>query len=274
MMMSVDPTLKKRGKSKLFTCFKPVVVDGDHESDGDDQSGRRLKKRDSRSFTVAVKAALFKASPLKRSRSESAKHDFYRLTSSLHLKSKKLVRSMKKNLSYPSFWAPVDNSLRTASSTRSSQFSSTSSSRRTNSSSVLSSPRASSTSPANSRLEEPTASMRRSASLDFRPTSPPTSMVNSQKPMRKDHHVGSKSCVCNPILEMCVFLACLIALVFCGKAVAIITCTSTWLLFGPGCQGRMGRAIGSSENDVLDSEEHKKMVIMKGLLERNRSRGL
>ncbi|KAL0328521.1 UNVERIFIED_CONTAM: hypothetical protein Scaly_2284700 [Sesamum calycinum] len=251
MMMSVDPTLKKRGKSKLFTCFKPVVVDGDHESDGDDQSGRRLKKRDSRSFTVAVKAVLFKASPLKRSRSESAKHDFYRLTSSLHLKSKKLVRSMKKNLSYPSFWAPVDSSLRTASSTRSSLFSSTSSSRRTNSSSVLSSPRAPSTSPANSRLEEPTASMRRSASLDFRPTSPPTSMVNSQKPMRKDHHVGSKSC-----------------------AFAIMTCTSTWLLFGPGCQGRMGRAIGSSENDVLDSEEHKKMVIMKGLLERNRSRGL
>ncbi|KAL2247555.1 UNVERIFIED_CONTAM: hypothetical protein Sindi_2607800 [Sesamum indicum] len=272
--MSVDPTSKKRGRSKLFTCFKPVVVDGDHESDGDDQSGRRLKKRDSQSFTVAVKAVLFKASPLKRSRSESAKHDFYRLTSSLHLKSKKLVRSMKKNLSYPSFWAPVDNSLRTASSTRSSLFSSTSSSRRTNSSSVLSSPRASLTSPANSRLEEAAVSVRRSAALDFRQRSPPTSMINSQKPMRKDH-VGSKACVCNHILEMCVLLACLIALVFCGKALAIMTCTSTWLLIGSGCQGRMGRAVDSLENnDVLDSEEHKKMVIMKGLLERNRSRGL
>ncbi|KAL0406855.1 UNVERIFIED_CONTAM: hypothetical protein Slati_3999400 [Sesamum latifolium] len=247
MMMSVDPTTsQKRGRSKLFTCFKPVVVDGDHESDGDDQSGRRLKKRDSRSFTGAVKAVLSKASPLKRSRSESEKHDFYRLTSSIHLKSKKLVRTMKKNLSYPSFWAPVDNSLRTASSTRSSLSSSTSSSRRTNSSSsVLSSPSASSTSPANSRLDEPTVSVRSSASLDFRQTSPPTSMINSQKPTRKDH------------------------------ALAIVTCTSTWLLIGPGCQRRMGRAIDSSENnDVLDSEEHKKRVIMKGLLERNRSRGL
>ncbi|KAK4420695.1 hypothetical protein Salat_2020000 [Sesamum alatum] len=269
--MSVDPTTKKRGRSKLFACFKPVVVDGDHESVADDQSGRRLKKRDSRSFTVAMKAALFKASPLKRSRSESAKHDFYRLTSSLHLKSKKLVGSMKKSLSYPSFWASVD-SLRTSSSTRSSLCSSTSSSsRRTNSSSVLSSPRASSTtSPASSRLE-PALSVRRSAPLDFRQTSPPPSMI---KPMIRKNVGSSKSCVRNPILEMCVFLACLIALVFWGKAFAIMTCTSTWLLFRPGCHGRMGRANDSPENDIFDTDEHKKRVIMKGLLERNRPRGL
>ncbi|KAI3466171.1 hypothetical protein Pfo_022834 [Paulownia fortunei] len=262
----MDPT-KNRGRSKLFTCFKPVA-DGDHEpgcdlasppSSDDDESGGRRKKRVRRGFSMALKAVFFKTSLLKKFRSENSKQDFHRLSSNLSSKSKKLVKSMKKNLSYKACWDPEE--MFQTNSSRSSLLSSNSS-RRTASS--ISSSSASSSCSSNPRSES--ERIKRSVSLDFRQMS----QMSRQKSMNRD---CGRKCVHNkPTLEMCIFLVCLVALVFWGKVFAIVTCTSTWFFFAPARRGHQLQRADLSVNDVLDSEEYKKRVIMEGLLERNRSR--
>ncbi|KAL3850786.1 hypothetical protein ACJIZ3_012668 [Penstemon smallii] len=64
-------------------------------------------------------------------------------------------------------------------------------------------------------------------------------------------------------IGMCIFVVSLVALIIWGKIVAIMTCTSTWLYFLPGRGSQIFE-------EVVDSDEYKKRVIMEGLLERNR----
>ncbi|KAL7087772.1 hypothetical protein ACP275_13G089200 [Erythranthe tilingii] len=98
-----------------------------------------------------------------------------------------------------------------------------------------------------------------SASLDLNQTSENLKMACSSK------------CRYSFATGMYVLLVCLVALVFGGKAFAIVTCTSTWLFFAP-CGGDGGRSVNSGGNVVESTEEYKKRVIMEGLLWRNRTR--
>lgn len=71
---------------------------------------------------------------------------------------------------------------------------------------------------------------------------------------------------------LCLLLVSLLALIFWGKACAIV-CTSMWLFVVP----RWNSGEISLENGgcyrIIDSDEYKKKIIMEGLLERSRNRG-
>ncbi|KAK6154300.1 hypothetical protein DH2020_008548 [Rehmannia glutinosa] len=221
--------------------------------------GGRRKRSLRRSLCVAVKAVFFKSSLLKKS---DSKQDLDRLSSNLSSKSKRFVKSMRKNFSYKSCWEPEPEEIFRTSSNSSSLFSSNSS-RHTATSSILSSSSSSSSLSASSGPEP----IKRSVSVDFRQMNP---NMNRQKSIKRD--CARKCFLSNPTFEMLIFLVSLVALVFWGKAFAIVTCTSTWLLLAPRRRGHRLRRVGSNVNDVVDSVEYKKRVIMEGLLERNRSR--
>ncbi|KAF5728004.1 hypothetical protein HS088_TW21G00146 [Tripterygium wilfordii] len=70
---------------------------------------------------------------------------------------------------------------------------------------------------------------------------------------------------------LCFVVFSLVVLVFWGKVCAIF-CTSTWLFFVPCRSIRSDSRNGDSLE--FDSEQYKKKIIMEGLLDRNRIRGL
>ncbi|PIN06323.1 hypothetical protein CDL12_21130 [Handroanthus impetiginosus] len=245
----MDPT-KNRGRSKLFACFKAVAADDDDQElasppSSGDESRRRRKKKVLRDLSVALNAVFFKMSLLKKSRNENSKQDFRELRSKLSSKSKKLLKSMKKNFSYKS-WEP-DEIFRTNSNSSSSLFSSNSS-RRATSSTPSSSSSSASSFPSRLGSER---NIKRSVSLDLGQISP---NVNRQKSMKRNNCGNKRG------HEMCVFsfLVCLVALVFWGKVFAIVTCTSTWLFFGPAWQGHRSGKADLLVNDVVDSSEENK----------------
>ncbi|KAL8506021.1 hypothetical protein ACS0TY_017034 [Phlomoides rotata] len=253
----MDATKINRGRNKVFACFKPVVDEAaSHEasppfSADDVASPRKRKLR--RSFSAALKAVLFKTS-LKKCRSENSKHESYKLRNSFFSKSKKVVKSVKKNI--PCTPSEPVHIFRT-NSDRSSLFSSNSSSKAPSLSSSASSCSSHSRSGSADKI-------KRSISMDFK-------QLNKQKTTRND--CGRKSCSdYNLNIEIFIVWACLFALVW-GKVFAIVICTSSWLFFAPAHRCRPSqRPQPLRRLDSFDEidPEYRKRVIMEGLLDRNR----
>lgn len=72
-------------------------------------------------------------------------------------------------------------------------------------------------------------------------------------------------------IGLCLVLVSLMVLVLWGKVCAIL-CTSTWLFLVPRCsKARNNLSQKILDYEGIDSKEYKKMIIMEGLLERNRN---
>lgn len=171
----------------------------------------------------------------KKSGSESSRQNSYRSSSNLSSKNEKVKNSMKKVESLKELSDPEERN-----SSRSSVFSSTSSIVTSSSSSSCTS----------------ISQKKRSSSLDLQQS-------NTNKKSKKRDVDNSWNN--NPTIGMCTIVCCLVALILWGKVVAILACTTIWVFFVP-------RRVTLPVNDVdseVDSEEHKKRVIMEGLLERN-----
>ncbi|KAL3639890.1 hypothetical protein CASFOL_014858 [Castilleja foliolosa] len=230
----MDPT-KSRGRGRLSMCFKPAVEFDDglvsdvdsSSSSGDDISSRRRKKRVRMSFCAAAKAAFFKTSLFKnlRGHENPNKQDLCRKSSnSLSSKSKRFVNSMK-NFSYKSCWEPGQDQIDLPTDSSNSSLLSSDSTGHTSSFSSHSS--SSSSLPAES---EPNQIVQSNDSIDF---------GNNMSGVDYMHKSMRKECARKRVtkykstLEMSVLVVCLGSLIFWGKAFAILTCTSTLLLFGP-----------------------------------------
>lgn len=75
-------------------------------------------------------------------------------------------------------------------------------------------------------------------------------------------------------IGLCLVLVSLMVLVLWGKVCAIL-CTSTWLFLVPRCsKARNNSSQKILDYEGIDSKEYKKMIIMEGLLERNRNHAL
>lgn len=195
----------------------------------------------------------------KKCRSENSKQESYKLRNRFLSKSKKVVDSVKKSLSCTPL--EPDHIFRSNSDGGSSLFSSNSSSSRAPSVS-------SSASSCSSHSRSGSADkIRRSISMDFKQI----------KTTKKD--CGRKSSCSNYNLTIEIFIvwACLFALVW-GKVFAIVICTSSWLFFAPAHRRRLSHRPPPPPRkfdsfDEIDPE-YRKRVIMEGLLDRNRWRGL
>ncbi|KAG8364998.1 hypothetical protein BUALT_Bualt18G0057200 [Buddleja alternifolia] len=267
--------MKNRRKSNVFGCFKPGGFDDEPRRElkssrcSGDESGGRRKKSAGRSISGAVKAVFFmKTSLAKKFQTETPKKIVQRSNSNLSSSCKmdKPIKSMKKNLS---FTEPILIS-RTTSEASSSLLSSSSSNSSLVDASSTSSSFGSSTS--FNSLSGSSVTIKRSVSFDhFKGTNP----INRQKSIKRNMD-GSKCTkyIRNPTVEMCVFLVCLVSLVFWGKFFAIVTSTSTWLFFAPSAAAGRQRfeSFETPDYDVFEWEEYKKRVVMEGLLERNRLR--
>ncbi|KAL2472859.1 uncharacterized protein Fot_48595 [Forsythia ovata] len=242
--MMMDVPVKNREWRKFFLCFKPETSDDGSvkPASSEDESSRKNKKKTRRSFSRAMKAVLFETSLMKKIQGKRSRKNSFRSNSNLSSKSEKTV---KKTVSYKELSNPKEI-FRTTSNYSSSLFSSNPSSRST---SISSNTFASSISSNPRSLSE----IKRSASFDFQ-------NLNINKQVSKKGFVESYA-------GICIFLVSLFSLVIWGKVFAILTCTSTCLFFGPRPR------VESPVNDVY-TEEHKKRVIMEGMLERNRSRML
>ncbi|KAI3457525.1 hypothetical protein Pfo_014188 [Paulownia fortunei] len=252
-MVAPMDSVKNRGRSKFFACFNSPAVEDEpcfHSASPPssyDESGRR-RKTGHHSFSGSLKAVFFKTPLVKKLRSKRSRRDSAcRSSSNVLCKSTKLINPIKKKSSCKGISGQEESFP--DNSDRSSLFSSTSSSC---ASSISSNSRSGS-----ERIKGS------AACLDVKQTN----TNNRQHAMKR---VGSKYSY-SPATGMIVLLVCLVALVFWGKVFAIVTCTSGWLFLAPsrGFQGA-----GSRVNNVVDSAEYKKRVIMEGLLERNRPRVL
>ncbi|XP_073029584.1 uncharacterized protein [Primulina eburnea] len=239
--------VKNRGRSKFFTCFSPVFADDDPGRDS--ENSVRWKKRAGRGFAAAMKAVFFKTSLAKKCRNKKSGKDSFRSNSG--------YSSSSANAKFVNTKKNSEELLLRTNSNASSIFSPsvTDSSRSSSRSSSISS-----NSRSGSERIKPSAS-----SLDFKKTLNPLAV-------KRD---GEK---CGCTVGMCMFIICLVALVFWGKVFAVVTCTSACLFFAPFRRQRRCRlesaasSVDLSLNYVIDSEEDKKRVIMEGLLERNRPR--
>ncbi|KAL2476157.1 Uncharacterized protein Adt_36893 [Abeliophyllum distichum] len=244
-----------RGRDMFFMCFRPPSADAPAVdiverpvklvlSSSDDESGRRRKKSGRRSLTGVFKGVFFQTSLTKKFGSKSCRQNSFRSSSNLSSKTEKVINSMKKTASYKEFSVPEE--ILSTNSNRSSLFSPSSSSTVTSSSSSCASITC------NSRLA---SEIKPSSSLDLK-----QSNTNKKSKKRDVNNCWNSS----PTIGMCTIVACLVALIFWGKVVAILICTTTWLFFVPG---RIPH-LDSPVNDV-DSDEYKKRVIMEGLLKRS-----
>lgn len=199
-------------------------------------------------------------------KSEKEKSFRSKSDSSLSIRLDKIVDSFRgKKSSCPSSNKDsLDSSPGTDSSGSSSLFSSSSV---TPVSSSLTSSRSSSIA-SNSRSP---SERKRSLAIDFKQLEKKPATMICPRTSRK------RSGFCNPILGLYFLLICLLALVLCGKALAIF-CTSACLFLIP-CRFK-GVDIDQSSFEIesvdcidIDSDEYKKRVVMEGLLERSRTVG-
>ncbi|KAK6134448.1 hypothetical protein DH2020_031805 [Rehmannia glutinosa] len=248
-------SVKNRGRIKFFPCFNPIVdvVDEDEPcshsppSPGVDESRRREKTGHGR-FSGLVKAVFFKTPLLKKLRSKRSKRDSFR--SSSNISSSKLIKKLKKKKQSREKYSDQEEIFQD-NSDRSSLFSSTSSS---SASSISSNSR-----PGSERIKTSSTDC-----FDSKQTN-----ITNNKPRAMKTVISSK-CDYTSAKLMLIILVCLVALVFWGKAFAIVTCTSAWLFWAPSRAGPRGG--GPTANNVVGSEEDKKRVVMEGFLDRNRSR--
>ncbi|KAG8386247.1 hypothetical protein BUALT_Bualt03G0129100 [Buddleja alternifolia] len=249
-MLSTSKDLMSRTNSNFFACFKPVVAD-DQPSfvssppSEDKSGGGRRRKAVTRTFSRAMKAVFFKTSLVKKIRIRKSRQEHYRSSGNLSSsKHEKFINKMKMNSSYQEF-SDTEGIFRT-NSNRSSLFTSTSPS---SASSVSSNSRSGS-----KRIKE-------STSLD--------DLKQINRKNRKQN--GGSKRIYNSTNGMYIIFVCLVAVVFLGKAFAIVACTSTWLFLAP-CSHRRSEVVDSPIKEVVNLKEHKKRVIMEGLLDRNRPR--
>uniref|UniRef100_A0A5B6YXT8 Uncharacterized protein n=1 Tax=Davidia involucrata TaxID=16924 RepID=A0A5B6YXT8_DAVIN len=282
-------TIKKRGRSKSFLCFRPVAIEdgyikrsrtvghgsgdpvltcidvGGKEDmvipkilsslsgeklkvpEGDVTAGdRRRKKTSHRIFSRILKAVLFETSLVKKRKVRN------NLPSDLSVISNKIETSVnEKNIEKE--WSDADEDRLINSGRSSWRYTSSA----TPAASLCSSCASSTTS--NLRYLSERKRSFRANSIESKQLHRHTSTVK----------VGGFYYGFN--IGLCLLLICLFVLIFWGRLCAII-CTLTWLFFAPS----RSKGVDSPENGVdrseIDSEEHKKRVIMEGLLERNRSR--
>ncbi|KAA8526882.1 hypothetical protein F0562_008889 [Nyssa sinensis] len=285
-------TIKKRGRtrSKSFLCFRPVAIEdglvkrirtddsGDpvetcvdvggkeedmlipkiwkclsHEnlkvSDGDVATDeRRPKKRSHRIFSRILKAVLFDTSLAKKNSKRKVGNNSQ---SDLSAINNKIETSMdEKNIEKK--WSDADEDCRMNSGRSSSPYTSSV----TPSTSLCSSCASSITS--NSRSLSESKRSFRANQIELKQLHRNTTTV------KVGGYFGSN-------VGLCLLLICLFVLIFWGRLCAII-CTSTWLFVAPNRSNRVVSAEKGVDWSEVDSEEHKKRVIMEGLLERNRSR--
>ncbi|KAL3821558.1 hypothetical protein ACJIZ3_007463 [Penstemon smallii] len=259
----MDQPVKNRGRRKFFKCLRPVVADDEpgyetvsSQPYSDDECGRRKRSniRVHRSLSGALKDVFSKTSLVKKIRSKKSKQEKpCRSSSDLSSKSENSITYVKKNSSLKNFSDPEE--IFRTDSNRFSLFSSS------NSSTTTPSSRSSSIS---SRSES--ERIGRSTSLNSKQMNLINNKPQYLNTMKKD--LSWSKCDLNITRSgMCIFVACLGALVVWGKVFAIMICTSTWLFFAPG---RRVKRMESIVCERFDSEEYKKKVIMEGLLERNR----
>ncbi|KAL3613742.1 hypothetical protein CASFOL_041816 [Castilleja foliolosa] len=237
-------------KNKLSSCFNPIVAKDEqqfHSTPFSDAGEiRRRKKPVHYSLSGFVKAVFL----LKKLRTKRSKRDSYRSSNNTSpSKIKKPTKNKKTQTRNKSISDP-DELFRNRSD-HSSLFSSTSSS------SIASSIYSNSSSDSD----------RIKLALSDFPDSSQASSTSTNNFRQHAMKLVSKSSKCDCSGLMFIILVCLVALVFWGKVFAIVTCSSAWLFLAPGRAGNRGGRIGPVVYEGL--EEHKKRVIMEGLLERN-----
>ncbi|PIN23049.1 hypothetical protein CDL12_04230 [Handroanthus impetiginosus] len=249
----MDP-VKNRGRTNFFGCFKPVADEDEPcihplpPPSGSESSGRT--KTAHQMFYRSLKTVFLRTPLVKKLRNKRySRRDSCRSSCNLSSsKPKKLITSIKKRPSQMGFSDQEELILGDNSDCNSSLFSS---------------------SCANSCASSISS---RSGSERIEGSALPSGLrqtitKNRQHGMKRG---GIKCYDYNPVAGMCVVLVCLAALVFGGKAFAIVTCVSTWLVFAPS---RPSEVSGRPTNNVVvESEEDRKRVIIEGLLERNRPR--
>ncbi|XP_051124923.1 uncharacterized protein LOC127247214 [Andrographis paniculata] len=196
MVVSIDIVKTTRGRSKsCFGCFSHHEYEPPSSAVSDD------RKSLLRSFSGSLKSLFFKTPFVKKLRSKRHGRESSRSSSSIKSRRSSIHSKEKKSKSTTdelTFSEPEECFGDTASSSD-------------KSSSLLTS-----TSPASSISEA-------ASGEDFRHASAKNKIKLTVR------RVGSMV----NYRGMCLILSCLAALVFWGKALAIVTCTLTWLLFGP-----------------------------------------
>ncbi|KAL1567087.1 hypothetical protein AAHA92_02607 [Salvia divinorum] len=239
---------RNRGRGRFLACFRPLTAADDYDpvsnSPSADEGSPPRKRRLRRSLSAALKAVIFRTTLLKKSRSEN-NSDEYAHGSRIRFSPFRggFIKSRKKNASSKPPLAPDGSFWPSANA---SPFFSSDGSRTSSISSLSGSARSS---PARSEMD----GIQRCVSTDH---------FTQMKPMTKRRAMKK----CGYIMEICVLLMCLAALIW-GKVFAIVACTSAWLFIAPG-----GKRRQADSYEFNDSEEYKKRVIMEGLLERDRSR--
>ncbi|KAI8012773.1 hypothetical protein LOK49_LG06G00642 [Camellia lanceoleosa] len=285
----MDCVKKNRGRSKLWLCLRPIAIEeeeegkkspGRTEGTGDPDlayitvdkgqekkmvipkiltslseaklnvssclgggGGRRNNERSRRSLSRVIKAVFFETSLAKKvrsSRKDSAK-------------TKKVSKSANEKL-------------------RESSESSNSSMNYNRSFSVTSSAPFCSSSSASSTLNSRSSSERKESFLASQVESKPQASPVESKQV--DRSISTKKVVENysSNMVMLLLLLCLLVLILWGKVCAIV-CTSTCFFLVPNNVKRVGSTIKNVQSSEIESEEHKKRVVMQGLLERNCNRG-
>ncbi|GER53913.1 cysteine-rich RLK (RECEPTOR-like protein kinase)23 [Striga asiatica] len=233
---------KIHGRRKFSSCFNPTAAE---DAPPDDGNSRRKKKKARRSLSGFMKAVFFKMPLWKTLRMKRWKRDSYRSNNGIPTKKP----MTKKKMPPWKIFSDLDEETSSSGekSGRLSLFSSTSSLRLSSISSNSSS-----------------GSERGKIMSNCLESSQTSTNINIRQHAMKLVNI-SKSCDCRGL--MFIILVCLVALIFCGKAFAIVTCTSAWLFLAPRRAGP--KCKGPRANDAEDSKEYKKRVIMEGFLERN-----
>ncbi|KAF7112982.1 hypothetical protein RHSIM_RhsimUnG0172600 [Rhododendron simsii] len=289
-------SVKNRVRNKLFKCFRPAAIDDDpikpdatdgsgnsiftsisgkgksgkisnslsgekgkvYSEGGDAGGDRSNKKRSHRSFSAAVKAVLFDASLTKKSsRNRKARQisnsSNINMSSEISQKVSKSshdqVKASKRDSSAAGDWK---TNYSYWSSSLDSSFPTTYSTDHSLSSSRVSS-LALDSAPWSEHKESFGAGSAESERID---------RFISTDNVREYRRVD---------IGLCMFLVSFSVLIFWGRVCAIF-CTSMLFLLFDGPNKRIDSARCRIELPEIGSEEHKKKVIMEGLLERNHSR--
>ncbi|XP_047966446.1 uncharacterized protein LOC125210875 [Salvia hispanica] len=202
---------RNRGRGRFLACFRPLTLDATDYDPPPLHSSPDRKKKLRRSLSATLKAVIFRTTLLKKSRSENSRDEYAdRRISFSPFRGKGFIKSKKKNAWSKPPLAPDGGVWPSANA--SPLFSSDAS--QTSSVSSLSG-----SSPARSETD----SVQGRVSTDhFKPTT-------KRRAVKK----------CSYIMEICVLLMCLAALIW-GKVFAVVACTSAWLFIAPS--GKVGRA--------------------------------
>ncbi|PSS16223.1 hypothetical protein CEY00_Acc13720 [Actinidia chinensis var. chinensis] len=282
----MDSVKRKRGKKKFFACFRPVAIDDEGSLKPDDPviefvsvegdekmvlpkiltslseenlklysdggGGRRMEKS-RRSFSRILKAALFKASLVKKVCRRKARQN-----SSPTKSNSKSERS--KNVSNEQHEKPK---LKESSYAEDHRIDSTRWPSLNYSSSVTAS-----TSMCSSRASSVTTNSRSSSQWKglFLENS---ESKQADRAISIERERGGYS----SNVGLCLLIVSLLVLIVWGKVCAIL-CTSTWFFLVPRGIRKVGSPVNVVDLPEIDSESegYKKRVIMEGLLQRNRSR--